>query len=203
MEETLSRGEQTRNAILQAAHDLFVQQGYHGTSMRQIALQAGIALGGLYNHFASKEDVFQAVFFTYHPYHEILPLIAESQGENLDALIRDAARRMVEVVEDRPDFMNLMFIEVVEFKSTHAQQLMVELLPRGLAILQRLVQVGAGQIRPIPPLIVVRSFLGLFFAYYITDLIFAQASPPEFRQNAMDHFLEIYLHGLLLSPEQV
>ena len=65
MEESLSRGEQTRNAILQAAHDLFVQQGYHGTSMRQIAKQAGLALGGLYNHFASKEDVFQAATISF------------------------------------------------------------------------------------------------------------------------------------------
>jgi AcrR family transcriptional regulator len=197
MEETLSRGEQTRNVILQAAHDLFVQQGYHGTSMRQIAKQAGLALGGLYNHFASKEDVFQAVFFTYHPYHEVLPLIAGSQGDSVDAVVRDAARRMVDAVKERPDFMNLMFIELVEFKSVHARQLMVELLPRGQAILQRFTQAGAGQIRDFPPLIVVRSFIGLFFAYYITELIFGEAAPQEFREGAMDHFLEIYLHGLL------
>jgi AcrR family transcriptional regulator len=201
MEESLSRGEQTRNTILQAAHDLFVAQGYHGTSMRQIAQGAGMALGSLYNHFASKEDVFQAVFFAYHPYHEVLPLIASSQGEDLETLIRDAARRMVQVVEGRPDFMNLMFIEVVEFKSAHAQQLMVEILPRGLEILSHLLKLSEGKIRPIPPLVVIRSFLGLFFSYYITDLIFAQATPPEFRENAMEHFLDIYLHGLL--KEQV
>ena len=200
MEESPSRGEQTRKAILQAAHDLFVQQGYHGTSMRQIAQRAGIALGGLYNHFASKEDVFQAVFFTYHPYHEVLPMITESQGNTLDEVVQDAARRMLEVVEGRPDFLNLMFIEVVEFKSAHAQQLMVDLLPRGVGILQHISRVGEGQMRPIPPHIVVRSFLGLFLSYYITDLVFAQASPPEFRQNAMQYFVDIYLHGLLKDP---
>jgi AcrR family transcriptional regulator len=200
MPEPITRGEQTRNAILQAAHDLFVQQGYHGTSMRQIASQAGLALGGLYNHFASKEEVFQAVFLTFHPYHEVLPLIAASQGANLDEMIRDAARRMVEVVEGRPDFLNLMFIEVVEFKSMHAQQLMVELLPRGLAILQRFAQVGEGQIRPIPPPMVVRSFLGLFLAYYVTELVFAEAVPAEYRKDAMDYFVDIYLHGLLKAP---
>ena len=40
-----TRGEQTRQAILQAAHDLFIKQGYHGTSMRQITREADIALG--------------------------------------------------------------------------------------------------------------------------------------------------------------
>ncbi len=61
-ERNVFRGEQTRGEIIRAAHKLFVQQGYHGTSMRQIAKQAGIALGGLYNHFDSKQEVFQAEF---------------------------------------------------------------------------------------------------------------------------------------------
>jgi AcrR family transcriptional regulator len=41
-EETTSRGERTQGQIIQAAHRLFVEHGYHGTSMRQIAAQACI-----------------------------------------------------------------------------------------------------------------------------------------------------------------
>ena len=92
---TLDRREHTRTTILQAAHDLFIKQGYHGTSMRQIATTAQIALGGLYNHFASKEKVFEAVFLTFHPYHEVLPLISAAKGTNLEQLVQDAIRRMV------------------------------------------------------------------------------------------------------------
>ena len=75
-----TRGEQTRQAILQAAHDLFIKQGYHGTSMRQIAREADIALGGLYNHFVSKEAVFEAVFLAFHPYHQVIPVIQACAG---------------------------------------------------------------------------------------------------------------------------
>ena len=39
----LSRGEKTRQRILDAALELFCRQGYHGTSMRQIATRAGLA----------------------------------------------------------------------------------------------------------------------------------------------------------------
>ena len=46
---------------------------------------------------------------------------------------------MVQVVEGRPDFMNLMFIELVEFKSVHAQQLFASLFPQGMQILQHFV----------------------------------------------------------------
>ena len=54
MEESSTKGERTRQEILQSAHQLFLKNGYHGTSMRQIAEGAGIAVGGIYNHFASK-----------------------------------------------------------------------------------------------------------------------------------------------------
>jgi AcrR family transcriptional regulator len=196
-DEILSRGEQTRTTILEAAHDLFIKQGYHGTSMRQIARQAGIALGGLYNHFSSKEEVFEAVFFTYHPYHEVLPLVRDAQGDNLEQIIRNAARAMVEVVEGRPDFMNLMFIELVEFKSAHSQKLFTEIAPSGIEIVQRLQKIDPSQLRLIPAPILLRSFLGLFFSYYLTEIVFASAAPPEFRKDAMDHFVNIYLHGIL------
>jgi AcrR family transcriptional regulator len=192
-----TRGEQTRTAILQAAHDLFVKQGYHGTSMRQIAQQANLALGGLYNHFPGKEQVFEAVFLTFHPYHEVLPLITTARGSNLEELIQNAIQRMVQAVEGRPDFMNLMFIEVVEFKSTHAQQLFANLFPQGMQILQHLVGAYPEQVRSIPASMLVRTFLGLFFGYYLTETALAPNAPPEFRENAMQYFVDIYLHGIL------
>ncbi|MCJ7701247.1 MAG: TetR/AcrR family transcriptional regulator, partial [Anaerolineales bacterium] len=78
---TTQKGENTRALILQTAHDLFITQGYHGTSMRQIARQAGLALGGIYNHFSAKEDIFEAVFVENHPYLEMIPAIENAQGE--------------------------------------------------------------------------------------------------------------------------
>jgi AcrR family transcriptional regulator len=198
---TPTRGEHTRTAILQSAHDLFIKQGYHGTSMRQIAQGTHIALGGLYNHFSSKEQVFEAVFIAFHPYHEVFPLIAAAQGANLDQLVHDAVRRMVQVIETRPDFMNLMFIEMVEFKSIHAQQLFASLFPQGMQILQHFVESYPEQIRSIPSPMVVRTFLGLFFGYYLTETAFAPAAPLEFRENARQYFVDIYLHGILESTE--
>jgi len=196
-----TRGEQTRTTILQAAHDLFIEQGYHGTSMRQIARHARLALGGLYNHFSSKEQVFEAVFITFHPYHEVLPLIAAAQGTNLEELVHDAIRRMVQAVEGRPDFMNLMFIEMVEFKSAHARQLFATLFPQGMQILQHLAGSFPDQIRPLPSPMVIRTFLGLFFGYYLTETALAPAAPPEFQEDAMQNFVDIYLHGILAPTE--
>jgi AcrR family transcriptional regulator len=45
-EETQTKGERTRLQIEDAAIELFMEHGYHATSMRQIAEHANLALGG-------------------------------------------------------------------------------------------------------------------------------------------------------------
>lgn len=47
--------------ILDAATELFSEQGYDCTSIRQIAERAGISLGLLYNYFKSKEEVLREI----------------------------------------------------------------------------------------------------------------------------------------------
>lgn len=199
-DETPSRGERTRSEIILAAHDLFIQQGYHGTSMRQIAGQAGIALGGLYNHFENKEHVFKAVFFEYHPYREILPLITDAKQEGIEQFLRASIHRMIRVMQQRPDFMNLMFIEIVEFKSTHIQELFNLILPQAIQLIDAVMLTHQDQLRPIPPFMLMRIFIGLFFGYYLTEIVIAGHSPPEFRQGAEEYFVDLVLHGILAQP---
>jgi hypothetical protein len=48
-------------------------------------------------------------------------------------------------------------------------------------------------------MVIVRAFIGLFFSYIMTDLIIGEQLPPEMEENALDHFVEIYLHGILVG----
>lgn len=195
--ETLSRGDQTRAVIIKAAHDLFLQQGYHGTSMRQIAKNAGLALGGLYNHFQGKEDIFRAVFIKYHPYQTVIPSLMHAQGDSIEELVRDSARRFLESLRKHPDFLNLMFIEIVEFNNVHTGELFSQVYQDALQIIDRIIQTDPKRLRSIPPLILMRTFMGLFFSYYISEIMLVQNAPRDFHINAMDHLIEIFLHGIL------
>ena len=51
-----------RSRVLEAAVDLFVDQGYDGTSVAQVIAKAGVAKGGFYHHFASKEQLLYEVY---------------------------------------------------------------------------------------------------------------------------------------------
>ncbi len=54
-----------------------------------------------------------------------------------------------------------------------------------------------GPLRDIPSLIVLRSFLGLFFSYFITDLLIGSQLSVAMKTGAFDYFIDIYLHGIL------
>ena len=47
--------------VLQAALDCFVEQGYHGTSVRTVAARAGLSVPGLYYHYDSKRSLLVAL----------------------------------------------------------------------------------------------------------------------------------------------
>ena len=55
------RGRERREAVLDAAAELFLEHGFHGTSVDEIGAAAGITGPGLYRHFASKDAVLMAV----------------------------------------------------------------------------------------------------------------------------------------------
>lgn len=58
----------TRQRILDVALDLFTDQGYDGTSLRQIAEQLGVTKAALYYHFESKEDILMALHMRIHDF---------------------------------------------------------------------------------------------------------------------------------------
>lgn len=53
--------ELSREAILDTARQLFIENGYDKTSMRQVATELKCSHGAIYYHFKNKADLFQAV----------------------------------------------------------------------------------------------------------------------------------------------
>jgi len=200
MEETpLSKGERTRQAVLQAAYELFLEKGYAATSMREIAEHAGLALGGIYNHFGNKEAIFSELIIDRHPFHQVIPLLQAAPGETVEEFVRNAARSMVAELGRRPDFIKLMFVEMVEFNGRDFPDMFKVVFPQILPLIQRF-QTSQDQLRPIPPFILFRAFLGLFFSFYMTEFLLAGTPAAAMQENALDHFVDIFLHGVVAEP---
>jgi AcrR family transcriptional regulator len=57
-----SRAEDTRRKIYEAAMELFREKGFEETTMRDIAAKAGVALGGAYYYYSSKDAIVLAFY---------------------------------------------------------------------------------------------------------------------------------------------
>lgn len=53
----MTKGEQTREMILQRSAQVFNRKGYFGTSLTDIMQATGLEKGGIYNYFRSKDDL--------------------------------------------------------------------------------------------------------------------------------------------------
>ena len=58
----LTKSEKTRQFIIEKAAPLFNKKGYAGTSMNDIMAATGLAKGGIYGHFESKDEIAAAAF---------------------------------------------------------------------------------------------------------------------------------------------
>jgi AcrR family transcriptional regulator len=196
----LSKGERTRQQLLDAAYSLFLDQGFAATSMRQIAEQSGLALSGIYNHFPSKEAIFIEVLLQRHPFHTVFPLLLSAPGETAEEFIRNAAHLMINELGHRPDFVKLLFTELVEFEGRDLPAMFSTFYPMVLPVVEKFQQ-NRKELRDIPPIVLFRAFLGLFFSYYMTEMLFANIPVEIFGADHLDHFVDIFLHGVIASKD--
>src|SRR3954447_8196337 len=63
LEKTRGRpSEGAREALVEAAHELFMERDYAQVSTEEILERSGVSRGALYHHFPTKLDLFRAVF---------------------------------------------------------------------------------------------------------------------------------------------
>ena len=119
----LSRKEEKRALIIEAAAKVFARRGFAGTLMAEIAIEAGIGKGTLYEYFDSKENLFFAVFEWFVQATEAeakvsISALGGSASERLDAL-SDSLMSSWAQMED-------MYSLVMEFWSASASSQMRE-----------------------------------------------------------------------------
>ncbi len=190
-----SKEKNSRQRILEAACALFINNGYHGTSTRDITNQIGLSPSTLYSHFKTKEEIFVAVLETYHPWLIIPSAVENAQGKNIDEIVRSAADGMLKEWDKQPDLIRLHLIESVEFRGKHLPNLFDATFTKMTSAVENLIA-NNPDLHTINVDILTRALLGLFFAYLMTD----RYSEVQFRTglggSVFDYFTDVYLKGI-------
>lgn len=133
----LSKGERTAQRILDAAEQLFADQGFEGTSLRQVAGQVGIREPGLYNHFPGKDALYEAVLARgLQPLSDAMEGLqhAGADGEALQQL----PARILGLLAQRPNMAALFQRALLSAGDSPARRLMdqwlIRLLQKGQGI---------------------------------------------------------------------
>lgn len=88
---TQDRAIRTRRTILTAAAKVFEERGYRAATIAEILTTAGVTKGGLYFHFASKEDLAQGVIKEQDQHLPVPPRTCKTQ-EMVDTIMVHAHR---------------------------------------------------------------------------------------------------------------
>jgi AcrR family transcriptional regulator len=106
---TVTTGD-TRSRIKTVALDLFLEQGYEGTSLREIAERLGVTKAALYYHFKSKDDIVNS--FIEDRLARIDELIAWARERPMDADgRRELLRRYLDEMREQEHHRLMHFFE--------------------------------------------------------------------------------------------
>lgn len=103
--------DRKRDAIVQAAIEEFRQHGFNGTSMDRVAAAAEVSKRTVYNHFPSKEDLFEAILMlmwerSRSPEELVATPAFAAQWFGPRGITRTSARRAPAVVFNRKDSLH-------------------------------------------------------------------------------------------------
>jgi AcrR family transcriptional regulator len=194
-----TKGDQARAEILEAARRLFVSQGYHGTSMRAIAREAGDrAVAGLYNHFPTKEAIFKALIEERNPYDDLFAALetALEDARTAPDFIRAALRSALGIMPRHYDFIQLAQIDLREFGGqTIGEVLESGVIPHAMSLVQQ-VQALPG-LKPIDGLVWLRMMASLVIGFMVTDQIVLIAGFERYsHEEWAEQFAELLIHGV-------
>jgi len=98
-----------RQMILDAARDVFLENGLNGARLRDIADRVGITEAYLYRHFASKADLYEAAV------HEPVRQATEAFSQRLEALVGAEPMTGLELVRRINEIMLEFMVEAVPY----------------------------------------------------------------------------------------
>jgi AcrR family transcriptional regulator len=159
----------------------------------------GLALGGIYNHFTSKDEIFEAIIIDKHPYKKILPIVLETDTNNLEEFLTNTMHVVIRELGSEPYYMKLLLIEMVEFNGKHGASLLKLIAPEVFPVFERLVK-SRKDLRITNPAMLMRFFFGNILSYFLTGMLISGSMLEKLMpKNPADTYVDVILHGILKS----
>ena len=190
----------TKERILEAALEMFSQNGYAGTNIRELSASLGLVKSSVYKHYESKEAIWNALLdemITYYADHfgsaEHLPPVPDS----LEGLVTMTMQMVNFTVHDEKIIMTRKVLTLEQFRDSRARELATKHFLTGLTEIFTHIFAGMmdkGSLRRDDP-----AMLALAYTTPISALIHLCDREPDKKEAALAkveafsrHFIRVY-----------
>jgi AcrR family transcriptional regulator len=192
-----------KEVIENAAGELFIRQGFHATSMRDISKQANVSLGNLYNYYPTKESIFESIVDGYLTVidNELKKLFAQIDEPLEPESLRFMGELVGELVNQHSDFWLLMYIDVLEFQNRHFRKMFDGLTDRFQRIFGDKFEAAKarGDLRiGVEPASVFTAAYMQFFNYFLVEKLFGGNQHLNLNdEQSLNCITKIFAYGVL------
>ncbi|MFN2392577.1 MAG: TetR/AcrR family transcriptional regulator [Pyrinomonadaceae bacterium] len=199
-------GDERRSQILQVAIRLFSQNGFNGTTTKEIARMAGVSEAMVFRHFATKSELYHAILdykvceggTKNPPWENPVMKRAIEERDDYAVFYNFGVGALLHHKED-VDFMRLLFYSALD-EHELSQMFFDQFVSRiyefiGSYIRQRQAE---GAMREVEPGIVVRAFLGMLIHHSLNNILWDKKRRllDVTDEKAARSFAEILLNGI-------
>ena len=194
-------GDDRRRQLIEVAIDLFANKGFGGTTTREIATAAGVTEAVIFRHFATKQDLYQAILDTKcadpgtkDRLNELQALMDVNDDEGL---FRFLITKILSFEREDSRFCRLLThaaLEGNELALMHNAQMA---MPIGAKFREYIARRQAeGAMRAMDPGIVALAMVGIPKFYAMQKYMYCNQGISVNEEQAVDGFVQILMNGL-------
>lgn len=188
-----------RAAIVASAVRLFAEKGFRGATTRELAAAAGVTEPVLYQHFATKRELYDAIIEAKaeqgQERTEELKALAETGDDR--AYFRALAGMIFSGYEEDPDFVRLLLFSILErheLAGMFYDRRMLQFHDQVAGYIRQRMQAGA--FRAANPNVAARAFIGVAIEFAANAALFGRPTVRCGRNKLIDEIVTLFLNGI-------
>ncbi len=117
-----TKGEKTRESILDASYALFAKKGFKQVTMKDVCEATNMSRGGLYSHFSGTDQLFEALLDRMTQMSATDLQDAMSKGSPAPKILEDALKLMEEEMKHPEESLSIAMYEYAETVDPHMME---------------------------------------------------------------------------------
>jgi AcrR family transcriptional regulator len=193
-----------RDEILTAAARVFAEKGYANATIKEIAYEADVADGTIYNYFEGKHDILLGI--ADHLIGEAMDqTVSELGSRDPETYVDAVLRNTVQFTRENRAFLQALATEIWtddELQQRFFAQILTPIFTAGVQQLQA--RIAEGEARPCQVEIVVATVAGSLIAISLLRALASDHFLADFSdEEIVDELTRLYSYGLKLSSGEV